>query len=74
MTEEFRKQHAMTVRAIAEKADPFTKKRLLDLADQYDRKPRGPTALPSVTAGQSAAHDKSVTRAGVERQPADGPL
>ena len=25
----------MTVRAIAEKADPFTKKRLLDLADRY---------------------------------------
>lgn len=52
MTEEFRKQHAMTVRAIAEKADPFSKKRLLDLADHYDRKARGPTALPSTTAGQ----------------------
>src|SRR5215471_514733 len=42
MNEEFRKQHALTVRAMAEKADPFTKKRLLDLADRYDRKPRPP--------------------------------
>jgi len=29
MDEEFRRERAMTVRAIAEKADPFTKKRLL---------------------------------------------
>lgn len=47
MTEEFRKQQAMTVRAIAEKADPFTRKCLLDLAEQYDRKAKGPTPLRS---------------------------
>ena len=36
MNEEFRKQHAKTVREIAEKADPITRKRLLDLASRYD--------------------------------------
>lgn len=36
MKEDFRKQHARTVREIAEKADPFTRKRLLDLASRYD--------------------------------------
>jgi hypothetical protein len=50
MNEEFRKQQAATVRAMAEKADPFTKRRLLDLADRYDRKPRPPTTLPSISA------------------------
>ena len=53
VNEEFRKQHALTVRAMAEKADPFTKKRLLDLADRYDRKPRPPTAIPSIGAEEA---------------------
>src|SRR5262249_22797911 len=52
MNEEFRKQHALTVRAMAEKADPFTKKRLLDLADRYDRKPRPPISISSIAAEQ----------------------
>lgn len=50
VNEEFRKQRAATVRAMAEKADPFTKKRLLDLADRYDRAPRQPTTIPSIAA------------------------
>ena len=50
MTEDFRKQHAQAVRAMAEKADPFTKKRLLDLADRYDRQPRAPLPIPSISA------------------------
>ena len=40
MTEKFRKQQAATLRGMAEKADPFIKKRLLDLADRYERAPR----------------------------------
>ena len=32
------KQQADRVRAMADKADPFTKKRLLDLAQRYDAK------------------------------------
>jgi hypothetical protein len=36
MNEDYFKQQAERVRAIADKADPFTKRRLLDLADAYD--------------------------------------
>jgi hypothetical protein len=38
MNEDFYRQQAQRVRDLADKADPFTKKRLLDLADNYDRK------------------------------------
>jgi hypothetical protein len=51
--EEFRKQRAMIVRAVAEKADPFIKKRLLDLADRYDRAPRRPAQIVSISAEQA---------------------
>jgi hypothetical protein len=49
MNDEFRRQHARTVRSIAEKADPFTKKRLLALADRYDgnRDTSRPLPLPT---------------------------
>jgi hypothetical protein len=36
MNEEYFKEQSRRVRAIAEKADPFTKKRLLALAESYD--------------------------------------
>jgi hypothetical protein len=48
MNEEFRKQRAMTVRALAEKADPFTKRRLLDLAARYEQAPRPMTPIPTI--------------------------
>jgi hypothetical protein len=35
---EFFKQQALRARDLAEKANPFTRKRLLDLADRYDAK------------------------------------
>ena len=38
MDDDFYKQHAQRVRDLADKADPFTRKRLLDLADKYDAK------------------------------------
>ena len=53
VTDEFRKERAMTVRAIAEKADPHTKKRLLDLATRYDRAQRPPTQIASISAEQA---------------------
>ena len=49
------KQQAERVRAMADKADPFTKKRLLDLAERYDAKLGRPSRatrqlrLPDVT-------------------------
>ena len=36
MNDEFLRERARAVRSIADKADPFTKKRLLDLAEKYD--------------------------------------
>lgn len=51
-TEEFRKQHAKTVREIAEKADPITKKRLLDLASRYDGQAMQRTAEPHALHGR----------------------
>ena len=50
MTDEFRRERAMTVRAIAEKADPFTKKRLLALAAKYALAQRPPTQINSISA------------------------
>ncbi len=47
MNEQFFHDRAREVRSLAEKADPFTRIRLLELADRYDRKPRPPTPLPA---------------------------
>jgi hypothetical protein len=37
MNDEFLRERARAVRTIADKADPFIKKRLLDLAEKYER-------------------------------------
>ena len=51
MNEDHFKEQAARVRNIASNADPFTKRRLLDLAEKYDgrKSVRRPTPLPSVT-------------------------
>ena len=52
MNDDYFKEQAERVRNIASFADPFTKKRLLALAERYDgAKPTPPrrTPLPSVT-------------------------
>jgi hypothetical protein len=46
MNEQFFHDRAKTVRDLAERADPHTRRRLLDLASRYDKKPRPPTPLP----------------------------
>jgi hypothetical protein len=38
MNDDYFKQQADRIRAMADKADPFTKRRLLDLAERYDAK------------------------------------
>jgi hypothetical protein len=43
MDQEFYRQRAQRMRDLAERADPFTGKRLLDLADGYDVKGGGPS-------------------------------
>ena len=45
MNEQFFHDRAREVRSLAEKADPFTRIRLLEIADRYDRKPRPPTPV-----------------------------
>ena len=61
MNDEYFKEHAARVRQIASFADPFTKKRLLDLAERYDaKKPeQRKTPLPTVSPP-----DRSKTAAG----------
>ena len=59
MNEEFFKHRARTVRDIAGKADPFTKKRLLELAAKYETKPRRPTPLPSISVKQKPRQEDS---------------
>jgi len=41
MDSEFFRQRAVLARGLAENADPFTKKRLLDLAEKYDARAGG---------------------------------
>jgi hypothetical protein len=36
MNDQFLEERARAVRSIADRADPFTKKRLLDLAERYE--------------------------------------
>lgn len=43
MDQEFYRQQARRARDLAERADPFTRKRLLDPADSYDVKGSGPS-------------------------------
>ena len=43
MNDDFFKQQAARVRAIADRADPFTRKRLLDLAERYELKAGKPS-------------------------------
>jgi hypothetical protein len=47
MNEQFFHDRAKAVRELAEKADPHTRRRLLDLASRYEKKPRPPTPLPA---------------------------
>jgi hypothetical protein len=43
MNNEFDKQQVQRVRDLASRADPFTRKRLLALADRYEIQAGGPT-------------------------------
>ncbi|MCK1268929.1 hypothetical protein IVB44_08565 [Bradyrhizobium sp. 49] len=48
MEQEFYQGLALRVRAMADKADPFTRRRLLDLAKRYDAK-GGPASRSGAT-------------------------
>ncbi|MDA9441588.1 hypothetical protein XH98_21365 [Bradyrhizobium sp. CCBAU 51745] len=54
MDEDFIKGRAQDIRELATKADPFTRKRLLDLADTYERRLHpAPHAAPRLAGGHS---------------------
>jgi hypothetical protein len=64
------KEQAARVRAIADRADPFTKKRLLDLAERYDLRAGKPSRatrsipLPNpLPSGAADRQDRSDERA-----------
>ena len=58
MDDSFFRERARQVREIATKADPFTKKRLLELANRYERNTtRRVTPLPTI-AVQDLAGDQ----------------
>jgi hypothetical protein len=48
MDDEFLRQRARFIRALADKADPFTKRRLMDLARNYEAR-LAPPSRASVT-------------------------
>ena len=51
MDDDFNKDRAVWVRELANKADPFTKKRLIDLANRYEAGlpiKTGPLPVPSI--------------------------
>ena len=47
MDESFLKEHAARCRSLADKADEFTKRRLLDLASRYENRLRGQASRAS---------------------------
>jgi hypothetical protein len=63
MNDEYFIEQSRRVRSIADQADPFTKKRLLALAESYDarlgRPSRVTRQLPSVTIGNQPHSDGS---------------
>src|SRR6185369_10676691 len=59
MNEQFFHDRAKQVRELAERADPHTKRRLLDLASRYEKKPRPPTPIPAVSSKDSSSKDSS---------------
>jgi hypothetical protein len=59
MNDDFYKERARQVRAMAERADPFIKRRLLDLANRYDNNTtKRVTPLPAVPI-KDHARDKN---------------
>jgi len=54
MDDEFIKERAQDIRELAMKADPFTQKRLLDLADTYERRLHPTPHAATRLAGRSS--------------------
>jgi hypothetical protein len=48
MDEDFCREQAQRIRTLAERADPFTRRRLLALVGRYDAKAGGPSRSPRI--------------------------
>ena len=57
MSEQYFRDQATKVRDLAEKADPFTKRRLLQLADRYDVKGGNPSRASRDLAAETVPLD-----------------
>ncbi|MFQ3457973.1 hypothetical protein PMN64_32295 [Bradyrhizobium sp. UFLA01-814] len=53
LDDDFNRQRARLVRELADQADPFIKRRLLDLASRYEHKP---LVLPSINVEKHLDH------------------
>jgi len=74
MNHEYFKQQADRVRAMADKADPFTKKRLLDMADHYGAKLGKPSrATRQLRLPDIADHAGNHTQASTADSPSPQP-
>jgi hypothetical protein len=59
LDDEFNKQRASLVRDLASCADPFIKRRLLDLATRYEKQPVKTKPLPPVSgSSQNTSEDE----------------
>ncbi len=59
LDDEFNRQRARLVRELADRSDPFTRKRLLELASRYERGPVKTRPLPLMAIdGQDRPIDK----------------
>jgi hypothetical protein len=64
MDDEFLKKRVLQVRELAEKADPFTKRRLIMLADEYEKQLKKPdTSAPQAPLDKEAWEHGSDERA-----------
>jgi hypothetical protein len=52
LDDDFNRRHALLIRELASRADPFIKRRLLDLAPRYEKKSQT-TKLPQTSLNQS---------------------
>ena len=59
LDDEFNKQRATLVRDLASRADPFIKRRLLDLALRYEKGPPKTKPLPILSLNDQRTSDRS---------------
>jgi len=58
MDEAFMKERALHIRNLAEKADPFIKRRLLDLAASYESRLNRPSSAPVKLVSSQLSDDR----------------